>query len=149
MFHTTDELKNMSTESLQNFLVGAYQAANLRQVQDVLPETRGYNLNHKSGCLGLYRKVYKDYKDEQLRQYQNAIVDVAVAIHKARQNGNNIVPEDDDCAESAKALIKNRGDQYIGIDRMVEAIECSSVDIEPEHVRTLAVDIQLHLLMVD
>ena len=149
MFHTKDELKNMSTESLQNFLVGAYQAANLRQVQDVLPETRVYDLKCKSGCLGLYRKVYKEYKDEQLRQYQNAVVDVAVAIHKARQNGNNIVPEEDSYAESAKALIKNRGDRYIGTDKLIEAIECSSVVIEPEHVRTLAVDIQLHLLMVD
>ena len=149
MFHTKDELQSMSTESLQNFLVGAYQAANLRQVQAVLPETRGYNLNHKSGCLALYRQLWKEYKDEQLRQYQNAVVDVAVAIHKARQNGNNIVPEEDSYTESAKALIKNRGGRYIGTDKLIEAIECSSVDIEPEHVRTLAVDIQLHLLMVD
>ena len=149
MFHTKDELKNMSTESLQNFLVGAYQAANLKQVQDVLPETRGYDLNRKSGCLALYRQVWKEYKDEELRRYQNAIVDVAVAIHKSRQNGNNIVPEDDDCTESARALVKNRGDKYIGVDRLVEALECSSVDIEPEQMRTLATEIQLQLLMFD
>ena len=149
MFHTKDELKSMTTESLQNFLVGCYQAANIRQIQDVLPETRLYNLSRKSGCLGLYRKVYKDYKDEQLRQYQNAIVDVAVAIYKSRQNGNHIVPEEDDYSESAKALVKNRGDRYIGIDRLVEALECSSVDIEPEQMRTLATEIQLQLLMFD
>lgn len=149
MFHSIRTLKKMSTESLRNFLVGCYEAANVRQMQAVLPETRGYNLNRKADCLALYRQVWKEHKDKEIWQYHTAVIDIATSIDTARDYGNHIVPPEDDSMESARRLMSKHGRKYVGINCLKEALASSLVDIEPEQLHCLAVDTQLHLLMKD
>lgn len=149
MFHSKNQLKKMTTESLRNFLVGCHEAANVRQMQRTQPETRGYNLNRKADCLALYRQVWKQHKDKQIWQYHTAVIDVATAINTARDYGNHIVPPEDDSIESARRLMSKHGHKYVGINCLKEALESSLVDIESGQLHCLAVDTQLHLLMKD
>jgi len=149
MFHSKNQLKKMTTESLRNFLVGCHEAANVRQMQRTQPETRGYNLNRKADCLALYRQVWKQHKDKQIWQYHTAVIDIATAIDTARDYGNHIVPFENDSIESARRLMSKHGHKYVGINCLKEALESSLVDIEPEQLHCLAVDTQLHLLMKD
>ena len=57
MFHTTTEIKNMTSARLRNFILGYCQVGSTRELKKVMPVAKRFDLRTKSGCMGLYTSL--------------------------------------------------------------------------------------------
>jgi hypothetical protein len=124
MFHSREELQNMTTETLRDFIVDFQGAANVRQMKNVLPETREYNLERKSDCISLYRQLYKEHKEyEKIKEIAMSMSYVVDMDYNKNNTGEWVLTDYHDYLEDAQQLLQENPDKYRNIDEIINTLQ--------------------------